>query len=672
MRLRKLCAVFAMALPLGAVGTASPASDSLKIEPSTAVSGYTFAMPHAHFTLQTGRVSRVFSGQTCVGFCFEGVGSADFISDLATEATALKENLAHNNGPKPVEATDGIHMGVPFQKAMFWFGGRSLPAFTGSAGTPMDGVLESVRSRFASDDLPSGLSASLSYTANARPLPYVQADLDGGTPFVYELDPYHSRFESLYLLSGKNLQDPLLKGYLNPVTISQQPVGWDLHTPVLSEYMLRSVTLGLTQTAPLHGTLKVKETIQPLFYPLRSIRMNLQRDHWGHDGMGLVSHQEIVKKITDANGHALAFTQDPLELTIDLPSAAAVGSQCELNFEVEGDFLVPPTNGNYWQLGTTAWFPQPDLNGQMYTWDATVRVKKPWLAFSCGDTVKRWDDGDYSAVETRSEKPIAFGVILAGDYTIQRETRDGLTVEVATYGGKAQFSKALLDMAFPIFKYYQAFLGTYPYKEFHILEKNEWGYGQAPASIMFITKEAFNQTIDLRSQVYSQGVRGRFVHEIAHQWWGCVVKMPSRQEQWITESFADACAGMCLQDWPQGHARDEYVRLVAHWKGEAEFAKDRGTIPTCNNNYNPDDSYDNFRVRTGLLYNKGAWLLYCIRKEIGDEKFATFLKSYQTNFKWKFGSTKDVEGLLSFMTKKDWKPWFEKNYWGTGMPEAKD
>jgi len=672
MRLRALCASFVMTLSLVAGVTDPDSTHTLRVEGSKVVSNYTFAMPHAHFTLVSGQVARVFAGKTCVGFCFEGNGSADFVSKLATEATVLTSNLADNNGPKPVDAKDGLHTGVAFQKAIFWFGGREVPAFAGADGTAMNEVFTAIRTRFLSDGLPSGLTAALSYTENGRPNPYVQANLDASIPFVYELDPYHSRFESLYLLSSKNLQDPLLKGFLNPVTISQQPIGWDLHQPVLGEYMLRSVALDLTQTAPLHGVLKVKETVQPLFYPLKSIRMNLQRDHWGHNGMGLVSHKEIIRRITDADGHALAFTQDASEVTVELPSAAPVGASKELTFEIEGDFLVPPTNGNYWQLGTTAWFPQPDLNGQMYTWDAVIRVKKPWIAFSCGDTVRRGEEGDFSVVETRSDKPIAFGVILAGEYSIQRETRDGLTVEVATYGGKAQFSKALLDMAFPIFKYYQAFLGPYPYKEFHILEKNEWGYGQAPASIMFITKEAFNQTIDFTSQVYSQGVRGRFVHEIAHQWWGCVVKMPSSQEQWITESFADACAAMALQDWPQGRGKSEYVKLVAHWKGEAEFAKDKGTIPTCNNNYNPDDSYENFRVRTGLLYNKGAWLLYCIRKEIGDDKFATFLKSYQDNFKWKFGSTKDVEGLLSFMTKKDWKPWFDKYYWGTGMPDAKE
>ena len=48
--------------------------------------------------------------------------------------------------------------------------------------------------------------------------------------------------------------------------------------------------------------------------------------------------------------------------------------------------------------------------------------------------------------------------------------------------------------------------------------------------------------------------------------------------------------------------------------------------------------------------------------------FLTFLKSYQKSFRWKFGSTKTVAGMLKFLTKKDYEPFFEANYWGTGMP----
>lgn len=54
---------------------------------------------------------------------------------------------------------------------------------------------------------------------------------------------------------------------------------------------------------------------------------------------------------------------------------------------------------------------------------------------------------------------------------------------------------------------------------------------------------------------------------------------------------------------------------------------------------------------------------------MGDTTFLTFLKSYQKSFAWKAGTTKDVSGLLSFITKKDFKPFFDRYFWGTAMPQ---
>jgi aminopeptidase N len=68
------------------------------------------------------------------------------------------------------------------------------------------------------------------------------------------------------------------------------------------------------------------------------------------------------------------------------------------------------------------------------------------------------------------------------------------------------------------------------------------------------------------------------------------------------------------------------------------------------------------------VYEKGALLLAALHKELGDQVFLTFLKSFQKSFRWKFGSTRHVAGLLQFLTKKDFGPFFEANYWGTGMP----
>jgi hypothetical protein len=37
--------------------------------------------------------------------------------------------------------------------------------------------------------------------------------------------------------------------------------------------------------------------------------------------------------------------------------------------------------------------------------------------------------------------------------------------------------------------------------------------------------------------------------------------------------------------------------------------------------------------------------------------------------RWKFGSTKTVEGILRWLTKKDYAPFFAENSWGVGLPK---
>jgi aminopeptidase N len=166
-------------------------------------------------------------------------------------------------------------------------------------------------------------------------------------------------------------------------------------------------------------------------------------------------------------------------------------------------------------------------------------------------------------------------------------------------------------------------------------------------------------------QLFSQGVNHRFAHEIAHQYWGTVVKSPSWEEQWLEEAFAEYCAALFIRD---AKGKGDYEMLVAGWKSRAKLANDVAPIPLANRVEVPSDREMEFRYRTGLLYGKGPYLLSVLHKQVGEESFLTFLKSYQKTFRWKFGSTKHVEGLLGFLTKKDFKPFFDANYWGMGLP----
>jgi aminopeptidase N len=112
--------------------------------------------------------------------------------------------------------------------------------------------------------------------------------------------------------------------------------------------------------------------------------------------------------------------------------------------------------------------------------------------------------------------------------------------------------------------------------------------------------------------------------------------MPSYEEQWLTESFAEYSAALFMKAFK---GQGAYDNLVRRWKAAAIQASDVAPIPLANRVSIPSDYFTAYTLRAGLLYSKGAYLLSALHRELGDETFLTFLKSYQKSFRWKFGST---------------------------------
>jgi hypothetical protein len=373
-----------------------------------------------------------------------------------------------------------------------------------------------------------------------------------------------------------------------------------------------------------------------------------------------------LKSVTDEQGRALSFSHAGNELVVGLAAPAPAGQPFKLKFEIDGNFLYRPGGDNYWELGTEPWLPQPRANEQAYTFHALVKVKQPFVPFSPGKTLRRGVEGEYNVVETRVDQPVDGVAILAGKYHFTEETRNGVTVRVATYAMKNPAGvKKLTNLAFGAIEYYPKFLGPFPFEEINIIEKNDYGYGQAPPATIFITKEAFSPLQEEASE-YSQGVNSRFAHEIAHMYWGNVVKIGSWEENWLSESFADYSAALFMRD---AKNQREYDTALTDWRAKAREVGEVAPIVLAHRIVNPGFPQLAAEKRRQLWYHKGPYVLAALHKELGEQVFLTFLKSYQKSFRWKYGTTADVIGLLNFMTKKDYAPFFEQYFYGTALPE---
>ena len=675
------CVLAVLAAAFSATGEESPSLtdlvnryDELAVgADSTSVSNLKLSAGHFSLLLASGSATPVRAGRDVAGIFFRGQGSFEYQSADPIEFPVMTHNLRKSSSIQPAKSGSALVVKESFDEVLWLTSGHPVPALEGAAG---DSLADAFRAHRARSTRTRGAPLSHSFALARRDAPaspLVIATLFGGREdFLYRLDSISSKSEMLALLRKADPRAPEPKG-LWRLVVSEQPIGRDRRDPVTPRFLLTDVELSVVASSGRDVHLTVNETVVPQGSDQSVFRFDLYSTVANPIGAaGWETRVFRVESVKDVGGRPLAWHHQNDEIVVGFYRPVSADKPAKIRFEIGGDFLVRPAGDSYWLLGVEPWFPQPDFGGQYYTLSTTTRVKKPFVPFAPGTTVSRRSEGDDNVLETRLDKPIQFAVVLAGKYDFEEETRNGVTIRIASYAMKNKRAyKQLSDLAFGIIEFYEKFLGPFPFPEFNILEINAFGFGQAPPGVLFITKEAFNPLggssgfgeISL-NQLFSQGANERFAHEIAHEYWAHVVKMPTEEEQWLTESFAEYCAALFLKALK---GQSTYNSLVDRWRSRASDATAVAPIPLANRVYH-SDPFTRFSIRTGLVYDKGAYLLAALHKEVGDQTFLTFLKSYQKTFRWKFGSTRHVAGLLQFLTKKDYGPFFEENFWGTGMP----
>lgn len=622
--------------------------------------GLEFKIGHFTLALSSGTLAPMMVGDRQVGLYLDGAGTFSYNSVDPAEAAVLKTIVKSSSSLKPVPIDNGVQLGSKVVRAVIWTTPDRMPAAEGDPVAEGDAVKTLDEKRedhlklFAKawDAPPSHLVVQQMLDGPGMDYAYVEMTT-GGDRLIYRYDPMEERAEGLYSLL--DLPFTLPYGMRFPATLSEQMIDRDRRAFSPHRYLLTDVTY--TLDAPMKGNakLEITETIQPQQTAQRVFRFDLLSATYEDDGgVRLVN----LKKVTDEYGREISFQHTRDSLIVALPEPAAANQAFKLKFSIAGDFLVRPGANSYWMLGTEPWFPMPGLNGQYYTVHSTLRVEKPFIGIAPGTTVSRTDEGDWNVVVNKIEKPVQFLCAMGGKYGIAEETKDGLTIRVASYGMRnKRAEKTQLNLARKLIAFYEPWLGPFPFDEFNIIEINELGWGQAPPGTMFITREAFTP---LLNDIWSQGVNHRFAHEIAHQYWGHVVKMGSLEEQWLTESFAEYSSSFAVK---QLRGSSDYDKLRENWNTHTADSLEAASIPMSYRllGTNKKAWFD----RRNLVYFKGSVLLQALHKDLGDKLFVSFMRNYQIGLEWRFGTTRDMITLLKKLNGKDYTRLFEDAFWGT-------
>jgi len=490
---------------------------------------------------------------------------------------------------------------------------------------------------------------------------------------LLDRDPIVDQLEGLWVIKRVPSRDPVNGGRAYPLPVAAQPLGrhwWDRVTAPLTaiheDLDVRNAG-GETVTVRAKTTLRSSRSGVGLWRA--SLVQRTSRDR-------KVFPVEVRSVLVD--GKPASWVHQDGELLVRLYPTPPAGGSIEVEVVNEGSFAIRPTGDAYWSMGTWGWYPQPSLNSELATLDIHVAVPDGLTPFASGDTVARKSEKGVTHLHTHLDKSVQFPVVVAGDYHVFSDTRNGVRCDVATYVfGKKKAASLLLDFFFTAGRVYEEyFRQPYPYREMDIVEIHSWGWGQAPPGVIFITREAFSPLSDTISQIFSQGVNERIAHEIAHSWWGHVLKMDSTEEQWLTESFAEYSAALLLRAAAGSDRKGKrlFKKMLTSWKSGAAMLGDGASIYLHAYMARDDeaDAMDNIR----LLYNKGPVVIHAIRLRLqkklgakqGDRYFWALLRAFLKRSKDGYGSTVELIAILNRITGDDWQPWFERYVYGCETP----
>lgn len=223
-------------------------------------------------------------------------------------------------------------------------------------------------------------------------------------------------------------------------------------------------------------------------------------------------------------------------------------------------------------------------------------------------------------------------------------------------------------------------LGSYPYKEFRVVEMPDFFFGG----------HGDQEFIMVRSTAIHLDADEFMAHEIAHSWWGSYVfaegghtvkstdglkivkgsgsggshfsEIANGNNLWLHEGFA-AYSGVLYVEEEYGREamltsmedkRDEFLNTVLMYGDKA--------ITDMEEEYS-DNQYH------AIVYSKGAYVLHMLRYVVGDAVFSDILGAYQDEYGGKSASVEDFKRVAEEVYSRDMDWFFDQWLHSTALPD---
>jgi len=356
------------------------------------------------------------------------------------------------------------------------------------------------------------------------------------------------------------------------------------------------------------------------------------------------------------DGLPLTYTKADHSLSIVLSRPLGVGEVRTISISYRGSprygLEFHPERGEiYTVFSTSQWMPCVDAPSERATLELVVTLPAGMKAVGPGlELSPRHDDPVY---RWRLDTPMPsylYG-FAAGHYNEISQKGSGFTLRyLSTDRSPRQLQRIFKDSA-DILQFFGNRSGL-RFRDTYTQALVTKTVGQEMAGFSLLPEAYGLQVLDDPANVTLMA------HEAAHQWWGNLLTSRDWRHFWLNEGFATFMAAAYLE---HRYGAAAYARQVDSWRRRMEKlradGKDKPLVYADWNSPTADDR--------AVVYQKGAYVLHLLRRELGDKAFWRGIRQYTEKHAGQSVVTEDFKTAMQRASGKDLTEFFHKWVLGT-------
>jgi peptidase M1-like protein len=348
-----------------------------------------------------------------------------------------------------------------------------------------------------------------------------------------------------------------------------------------------------------------------------------------------------------------------------------------INLRYGGAIIRQTNTGEYFVDERNSWYP---VDGPVLAdFELTFQCPANLRLVSTGEPVSDTVENGVRTVRRRTATPAVLAGFNLGEYTVRQQEHNRYSIEIdspKTVSSELTADPTLPEQAASILDHYTRRWVPLPIRNVAVTPIAGY-FGQGFPGLIYLSSVSYikteNRSTALRNSRFDAFFSELLLpHEIAHQWWGNIVRAADYRSGWITEAMANESALEYIATTKGASARDE---ILSRYRQDLVRQKEGTTIESAGPVDFGQRLIDNFGLLTWqtIIYEKGSWILRMLSERLGAENFRKLQRRLLEEYKGSPLSNEQFREMASSFVPsaqpdKSLASFFDTWIYGTGIP----